>query len=136
METTPKRKEAGHRLFVEEMVAAVATLGSDQRSPSATMTNPRCQIRPPGSGHPPPGKMPELRPRGRDLQLLLTTRTSTPLFHLPRPASPASLASDRAGSRWGTLSYCSRRERESRGGGGEGLQLHSWCKLNLEVYIK
>jgi hypothetical protein len=72
-------------------VVAVAALGFDQRSQSTTTTNPRCQIQPHGSGHPPKGKTPELRPQGRDLLLLLTTRTSAPLFHLPRPASPASL---------------------------------------------
>jgi hypothetical protein len=69
--------------FEEEAVAAAATPASDQRSPSAATTRPRDQIQPPGPGYPPLGRTSQLRPRGRDLLLLLPIRTPAPLFHLP-----------------------------------------------------
>jgi hypothetical protein len=47
-----------------------------------------------------------------NLHLLSTEGTPAPLLRLPRPATPASLASDRPGKHERTLRYCSRREQE------------------------
>jgi hypothetical protein len=83
---------------------------SDHRSQRRRREIPRIQIWLLRPGYPHPGKRPCLR-KEDDLQ---TTRTPAPLLHLPPPAKPARLASDRPRTPVEGLRNC--RVEESQGG--------------------